>query len=1159
MAYNKLNKARQTLVDEYISVLSADEIPWNKSWINGDKTHNAITGREYNGVNAFILKYFSYKNNYKDPRWLTFNQIANKGTKYHDGEWRLKKGSKGVAVEYWYFYNKKDKKSYTHQQMIKKLQDDKDSAEEDFVLNSKVYTVFNAEQVEGIPDYEPKNGQRTEYNTDNVIKTIVKNINVGFKETGNSAYYSPVKDEVVIPPAAQFKDDYSYHTTALHELSHATSHASRLNRPINTDFGSEEYAKEELRAEISSSFLMQELSIPSSAEHIENHKAYIQNWISVIKKDPNELFRAIKDAEEISNYLIEKGDLENNSKAIAATILENHITENMTLSQYYDFIINLKNNGYDISELNVLDYELEDNPDILTGGISYIGETVNNFLDEGAVTNDVSFKELNNMLDASGIKKLDIININKAIDELLNSHQTKKESIEKAKNEEIEKAEEKNEPDEKDKKSKKDEKEIDKNNQNNENIENSKKIESNKNTKNGIQDFGNYIPGARKNEKGLIDNSIYETMEINEIKTQITKDNVFGKVNYKNLVKEGYDKRAAFYIKQVRDAIPTRPKSVTRAREYVLLVSAIKENLMKCKTMTDVHNFHDMLFYGSFLDYEEDELPRDIYTTKLRMAINNTDARHLEQQMEKKHFLFTPEEKAEAKAREDALKEYTILKYDLKRTSWNERGGRPVIIPRNARGSARLHMDKSEINKWEDGKYFAVGPTINNDGRDVIYNYNSREEIENEVIERYREMFASIKDTPRVKISYEQEYLAELKREGPDYCKEITITPEQYQETLNFYGVQFGNWEKDTERQKNLNCSFEAFCDMARAINISVKDISLDGRLGIAYGARGKGGAKAALAHYEPTYKVINLTKEKGAGSLAHEWMHAFDHYLYDKYTTTENVIRKDGTYMASNLNIETPLTGIVNAMTYKLNTEPQYSDYALGTLVIEKHSKVNECIKSFSPYVPEDKMEKLTNILNDFIEGTVTDKELGMVYFEGKVSKPAEELAKAINEISHTKLTGVEECFKTALFNTTVYMSVKQNLAHYPKTVKTEYLKNAEYLDTDKSKPYFQTNHEMLARAFACYVTDKLNEHNEKNDYLSGHSDKYVGIHENRSIYGHPEGSEREAINEAFDKTIENLKELGILHDFNEKEISTLNRKQTLEKNKSDDEKDFF
>lgn len=1170
MAYNnKLNKARQALVDEYISVLSADEIPWNKDWVNGDKRHNAITGREYNGVNAFILRYFSYKNNYKDPRWLTFNQISNKGNKYHDGKWHLKKGSKGVAVEYWYFYNRIDGKYYTHQQKKQKLQDDKNSSESDFILTNKVYTVFNAEQIEGIPEYEPKNIQRTEYNIDNVIKTIAKNINVGFKEFGDSAYYSPTRDEVVIPPAAQFKDDYSYHATALHELSHATSHSSRLNRPISPNFGSEEYAKEELRAEISSSFLMQELSIPSSAEHIENHKAYIQNWISVIKKDPNELFRAIKDAEEISDYLTEKGELENNSKAMAAVTLENsqdeksvenHITENMTLLQYYNLIESLKNDGYDISQLNILDYELEDNPDILTGGISYMGETVNNFLEESdIITDNISFKELNDMLNNSGIKKLDIISINKTIDEMLNSQRIKQNQIEETKNEKTEKVEEKSK--ENTESDEKETKEIDKTNENNnkiKNTENTKNRKNTENTKNGIQDFGNYIPGARKNEKGLIDNSIYETMTSNEIKTQLTKDNVFGKVDYRKLVNEGYDKRAAFYIKQIRDAIPTRPKNVANSREYVFLVSAIKENLMRCKTMTDVHDFHDMLFYGSFLDCEEDDLPKEIYPTKLRAAINKTDARYLEQEMDKKCFLFTPEEKAKAKIRKDAFKKYTILKYNLERTFWSERDGRPVIIPKNARGSARLHMDKSEINKWENGKYFAVGPSINGDGCDVIYNFNSKEEIEAAVIERYQKMFAPTKDV-QTTIDYKQEYLSKLIRKGPDYCNETAVTPEQYQTTLNFYGVQFGNWENDAERQKNLNYSFEAFCDMARAINISVKDISLEGKLGIAYGARGKGGSKAALAHYEPTYKVINLTKEKGAGSLAHEWMHALDHYLYDKYTNTENVIRKDGTYMASNLNIETPLTKIVNAMSYKLNSEPQYTNHALNVLFNEKYTKVNECIKSFSPYVPENKTEDLTDILNNFIEGTVTDKELGMVYFEGKVSKPAEELANAVNEISHTKLTGLEECFKTALFNTTVYMSIKQDFAHYPKTVKTEYLKNAEYLDTSRSKPYFKTNHEMLARAFACYVTDKLNEHNEKNDYLSGHSDRYIGTCNNRNVYAHPEGSERKAINEAFDKAIENLKELGILHNFDEKEISALNKKQTLEKNKSDDEKDFF
>lgn len=106
------------------------------------------------------------------------------------------------------------------------------------------------------------------------------------------------------------------------------------------------------------------------------------------------------------------------------------------------------------------------------------------------------------------------------------------------------------------------------------------------------------------------------------------------------------------------------------------------------------------------------------------------------------------------------------------------------------------------------------------------------------------------------------------------------ISPQTYQETFGFRGVEFGNYLTNTDRQKMLNKSYEAFMDMATVLDIPPKAISLNGTLAMAFGARGKGGKNPAMAHYEPLMKVINLTKLNGAGALAHEWWHSLDNYL---------------------------------------------------------------------------------------------------------------------------------------------------------------------------------------------------------------------------------------------------------------------------------------
>ena len=121
-------------------------------------------------------------------------------------------------------------------------------------------------------------------------------------------------------------------------------------------------------------------------------------------------------------------------------------------------------------------------------------------------------------------------------------------------------------------------------------------------------------------------------------------------------------------------------------------------------------------------------------------------------------------------------------------------------------------------------------------------------------------------------------------RIGQDYRGGKDVTPEMFQEKFGFRGVQFGNWVgKTEERQQNLNEAYDALHDLAGLLNVSTQALSLNGELGLAFGARGKGGVDSASAHYEPEQVVINLTRRNGAGSLAHEWFHALDNYFSRK------------------------------------------------------------------------------------------------------------------------------------------------------------------------------------------------------------------------------------------------------------------------------------
>lgn len=109
---------------------------------------------------------------------------------------------------------------------------------------------------------------------------------------------------------------------------------------------------------------------------------------------------------------------------------------------------------------------------------------------------------------------------------------------------------------------------------------------------------------------------------------------------------------------------------------------------------------------------------------------------------------------------------------------------------------------------------------------------------------------------------------------------EQNVTPEKFSDAFGFRGVQFGNYVEGPRRQSDLNRAYDSLMDMADVLKVPPKALSLNGRLGLAFGARGKGGKNAAAAHYEPDQVAINLTKGNGAGSLAHEWFHALDNYF---------------------------------------------------------------------------------------------------------------------------------------------------------------------------------------------------------------------------------------------------------------------------------------
>lgn len=387
----KQNKMREEMINSFIDCLKKDYIPWHKSWSMAERPINAVTNTPYRGTNAFWLSFRQSENNYKDPRWCTFKQAQTKG-------WKIKAGSKGTNIEFWSLYDTEEKRKLTQreaQQLAEELTTEEWKNRIRPVSNT--YTVFNGEQIEGIPQYEVKTYQ---LNTQEIISgrdRLITNMNVGYKESGDSAFYNPRNDEITLPEMNRFESEYAYMATLLHEAGHATGHESRLGRPLDGVFGSPEYAKEELRAEIASAFTAQTLGLDyGQNDCMENHEAYVQSWISVLENEPNELFAAIKDAEKISDYLIEKGEFNEEPEEI----IDNYLFSGAEAARFRMAMKGQKN-AFDsfINDENI--------PQNIKNDSLKIGELVNEYLEQGVSVKDIIMYKTKDIDDACGFGKVE--------------------------------------------------------------------------------------------------------------------------------------------------------------------------------------------------------------------------------------------------------------------------------------------------------------------------------------------------------------------------------------------------------------------------------------------------------------------------------------------------------------------------------------------------------------------------------------------------------------------------------------------------------------------------------------------------------------------------------------------------------------------------------
>lgn len=240
--------------------------------------------------------YAAMQHGYEDPRWVTYKQAKEAGLQFKNYD-----RTKGILCEKWIFSKKEIVKEKNEMGEIEKR-------EEEIPLKKPMvnyFTVYNAQEFKNFPAMDLQQRQIKENPTVQLIEEIMSVSECPIKEMKqDQAYYSPIKDEIILPSREVFISDEAFLGTMLHEMAHSTGHESRLNRSMMNHFGTPEYAREELRAEMAAIFMEGDFQLKTDTEHFNSHTQYLESWIGALKKDKNELFRAIADAQNASERII---------------------------------------------------------------------------------------------------------------------------------------------------------------------------------------------------------------------------------------------------------------------------------------------------------------------------------------------------------------------------------------------------------------------------------------------------------------------------------------------------------------------------------------------------------------------------------------------------------------------------------------------------------------------------------------------------------------------------------------------------------------------------------------------------------------------------------------------------------------------------------------
>ncbi len=269
----------EVITERIVAMLEKGTVPWQKPWkVATGLPRNLVTKKPYRGMNVLLLHAMSYES----PFWLTFRQAKELGG-------NIKKGEKACPVIF-------GKRQET---------EDEITCEKSHYTVLRLYSVFNVAQCEGLKNVPAPAAAPATVNTtaEEIVAMMPKRPEI--KHGLAKAFYSPGVDIVAMPDRARFDTKAGYYAALFHELTHATGHASRLNRPTLTEsagFGSNPYCREELVAELGAAFLCGTAGVENT---IQNSAAYLQNWLEALQNDNKLIVQAAAQAQKAADFILD--------------------------------------------------------------------------------------------------------------------------------------------------------------------------------------------------------------------------------------------------------------------------------------------------------------------------------------------------------------------------------------------------------------------------------------------------------------------------------------------------------------------------------------------------------------------------------------------------------------------------------------------------------------------------------------------------------------------------------------------------------------------------------------------------------------------------------------------------------------------------------------